>query len=325
MYVCIQLVAVLADRELLVVVDRDVDLLPAHRFVLWVVELRYVWVAEGLLRGEAFVGVELQEGLEQVERVIGGRGEHIPESLGLGGWERLEHGLRQGAVDGVDVVLSGSPNDLHDPVQLVECGCAWEDGLTQEQFSQDAAQTPHVDALGVLVAPEEDLGCAVPSGCHIVCEYGCLIGLFSVERTRKAVIRHLHVAFTVQQEVAGFEVAVEKICGVHVLEALEHLVNDVLFVYVFEDVRANHRVQVGVHEVKDEVDVTVVLGADNVLQADDVFMAGELLQKDDLAEGALRVGCVLEGVEIFLKGNDLLGLLINGLPHNTVGTLTYNN
>lgn len=66
----VQLVTVLADGELLVVINRDVDLLPAHRFILRVVELRHIGVAQGLISSQALVRVEVEETLKQVEGVI---------------------------------------------------------------------------------------------------------------------------------------------------------------------------------------------------------------------------------------------------------------
>lgn len=113
----------------------------------------------------------------------------------------------------------------------------------------------------------------------------------------------------------------EKIGRVHVLQTLETLVNDVLLVYVLENVCSNDRVQVSVHKVEHEVDVAIVLGSDCVLQSNDVLVAIQLLQKDDLAEGPLRIGGILESVEVLLQGDDLLGPLVNGLPDNTVRTL----
>lgn len=47
----VQAVAVLPDRELLVVVDRDVDAPSAHWLVLRVVELSHVRVPQGLFGG----------------------------------------------------------------------------------------------------------------------------------------------------------------------------------------------------------------------------------------------------------------------------------
>ena len=42
--VSVQLVAILANRELLVVIDWNVDATRAHWLVLWVVELSHIWV-----------------------------------------------------------------------------------------------------------------------------------------------------------------------------------------------------------------------------------------------------------------------------------------
>ena len=83
--------------------------------------------------------------------------------------------------------------------------------------------------------------------------------------------------------------------------------------------RAHHTRRARTKVLEDEVDVSVVLRADDVEQADDVFVPGELLQVHDLAEGALRVCRVAEGVEAFLQRYDVAGALVNGLPNNAVG------
>ena len=54
------------------------------------------------------------------------------------------------------------------------------------------------------------------------------------------------------------------------------------------------------HELEEEVDVLVVVGADGLVQLDDVGVV-ELFQDLDFAEGALGVGGVLEGVEDLLQ------------------------
>jgi len=69
---------------------------------------------------------------------------------------------------------------------------------------------------------------------------------------------------------------------------------------VFQNVGSDHRVQISVHEIKHQVDITVVFGADHILQANDIFVARQFLQEDDLAEGALRVSRILKCVEVFL-------------------------
>jgi len=53
-------------------------------------------------------------------------------------------------------------------------------------------------------------------------------------------------------------------------------------------------------------------------------MTSKLLQENDLTEGTLCVGSILEGVKILLQGNNFLGALVNSFPNDTVSTLTYN-
>lgn len=59
--VCVQLVSVLADRELLIVIDRDVDAARTHGLILRIVELRDVGVPQSLIGRQSSVGVELEE------------------------------------------------------------------------------------------------------------------------------------------------------------------------------------------------------------------------------------------------------------------------
>ena len=108
----------------------------------------------------------------------------------------------------------------------------------------------------------------------------------------------------------------------HVLQALEHLVDDILFVDVFQDVCADNRMQVSIHEVKKQVNVSVILCSNHVLEPNDVFMACQLLQEDDLAESTLGICCILEGIKVLFKRNNLLGPLVDSLPDNAISSLT---
>lgn len=92
---------------------------------------------------------------------------------------------------------------------------------------------------------------------------------------------------------------------------------------VLQNVCPDHCVQVCVHEVEHKVDVAVVLGADHVLQSNDVFVASQFLQEDNLAEGALCVRGVLEGVEVLLESDDFLCAFVDRLPDNAVSTFAY--
>ena len=77
-----------------------------------------------------------------------------------------------------------------------------------------------------------------------------------------------------EEDILRLDVAVDELRAVHELERLEDLVHNVLLVYVHEDVRADHRVQVRLHVVEGEVDVAVVVGLDDGEQPHDVVEIG---------------------------------------------------
>ena len=82
-YVGVEFVPVFSNRELLVVVDRDVNLSCADWLVIGVVELSYVWMPESLLCTQAFVRVELQQVSQHIQCVVWRSWEHVSEALGL--------------------------------------------------------------------------------------------------------------------------------------------------------------------------------------------------------------------------------------------------
>lgn len=109
----------------------------------------------------------------------------------------------------------------------------------------------------------------------------------------------------------------------HKLQALKYLVDDVLLVDILQDVGTNHSMQISVHEVEDKINVSVILSSDDILESNDVFMSRQLLQENDFSESALSVSCVLKRIKVLFQCDNLLGLLVDGLPHDTVSTLTF--
>jgi hypothetical protein len=69
-------------------------------------------------------------------------------------------------------------------------------------------------------------------------------------------------------------------------------------VNIFKDVCSDNCVQICVHEVKNQVDVSVILSSDNILESNDIFVTSQLLQKDDFSECTLCISGVLKSVEI---------------------------
>ena len=74
------------------------------------------------------------------------------------------------------------------------------------------------------------------------------------------------------------------------------------------------------HEVKHEVNISVIFGSNHILKSDYIFMSIQLLEKHNFSEGPLRVCRVLKGIKVLLERDDLLSPLVYGLPHDTVGS-----
>jgi hypothetical protein len=105
---------------------------------------------------------------------------------------------------------------------------------------------------------------------------------------------------------------------VHVFDALHGLVNDVSLVNVFENVSLDHCVQVRLHVVKDQINVSVVFSSNYVLQLDNVVVAVQFLKENNFSEGSLSIRGILKSIEYLLESDYLLGLFVNCLPNYTI-------
>lgn len=114
----------------------------------------------------------------------------------------------------------------------------------------------------------------------------------------------------------------QQVGRVHVLQALQHLVDDILLVDVFENVGSDDGVQIGIHEVEHQVNVSVIFRPNDILQTDDVLVTRQLLEENDLSESSLCIGGILKGVKVLLEGYDLFGALVDRFPDNTISSLT---
>lgn len=93
-------------------------------------------------------------------------------------------------------------------------------------------------------------------------------------------VAYFEVAVFVDENVAWLEVAVDDVCGVHVEEPPEDLVDEVLDVLVGEFLAGvDDAVEVCFHELGDDVDVVEAglgVGLVDVEEADDVLVLEEL-------------------------------------------------
>ena len=69
---------------------------------------------------------------------------------------------------------------------------------------------------------------------------------------------------------------------------------------VLEDVGSNDSMKISIHEIEDEVYISIVFGSYNILQANNVLVARQLLQEDDFPECTLAICRVLEGIKVLL-------------------------
>ena len=107
----------------------------------------------------------------------------------------------------------------------------------------------------------------------------------------------------------------------HVLQTFQDLVDYVLFVDVLEYISTNYCMKIRVHKVKDKVNVAVVLGADDVLQSNNVFVPGEFLQENNFSKSSLCVGRILKCVEILFERHNLFCPFVDCLPNDAVCSL----
>ncbi len=59
----------------------------------------------------------------------------------------------------------------------------------------------------------------------------------------------------------------------HVFQAFEHLVNDILLVDVFQYICSDNCVKISIHEIKHKVNIPIVFSSDYILEANDIFMS----------------------------------------------------
>ena len=108
----------------------------------------------------------------------------------------------------------------------------------------------------------------------------------------------------------------------HILQAFDQLVDDVPLVDVLQDVGPNHGVEICVHIIEYQVNVSVILCPDDVQQSDNVVMSIQLLEEDNLPECTLGISGILKGIKILFESNYFLCFFIDCLPHNSVGSFS---
>ena len=165
------------------------------------------------------------------------------------------------------IIWQGTQQFL-DQKQLVHLVIARKDRLPVDQFPQNTGNGPHVGTFAILGVAEEQLGRAVPACGDIVRDR--LVRLR--QQTGEAEVTQLELIALVDQEVFGLDVSVDDLVGMHVLNGLDELVNDLFDVFRVQTVGGLFQnVEQGfLHEFKHEVDP--VLTFESLFELYDVFV-----------------------------------------------------
>jgi hypothetical protein len=124
---------------------------------------------------------------------------------------------------------------------------SWEQRLAAEHLSQNAAHTPHIDSLCVLLECKHNFRGTVPSRSDVFCHETRVV-LGRRGRSCETKVADLQIAVGVQKQVGGLEIAVEDVRRVHGFECAQRLVDEVLTVVVGQLLCADNTVHVGFHE-----------------------------------------------------------------------------
>jgi hypothetical protein len=123
-----------------------------------------------------------------------------------------------------------------------------EQRLATQHLSQDTANGPDINGLGVLLEGQHNLRSSVPTGRDIFCHEARVVFLGGC-RASEAEIANLKVAIGIEKQVGWLEISVEYVCGVHSLEGTEGLVDEVLAMVIRQILCTNNTVHIGFHKL----------------------------------------------------------------------------
>ena len=161
--------------------------------------------------------------------------------------QAVQHCDGERGVDGLNIFVRGTPSHLEDTIQLVHCGASGEERSTGEELGQNTTNTPDIDSLCVAGRTKKDFGGAIPTGSNVLSQNGTggIGALQGGNRSGKTEISDLEEALGIQKQVGRLQITMDDPAAVHVFQGLQKLVDDVLFVDVFEDVGTDDSMEIG--------------------------------------------------------------------------------
>lgn len=126
-------------------------------------------------------------------------------------WERKEEETHVFAADGLDHVIGRRAQQLGDDGKLVDMIFTGEKRLAVEHLCENTAGAPDVDLDVVFLPCEHDLGGAIVSGRDVA-------GHLRVLDPGQTKIANFEIAVFVNQDIAGFKIAMHDTSRVHIFQ-----------------------------------------------------------------------------------------------------------
>ena len=264
---------------------------------------------QGLVGADAHLGPELQHPAQEVQsHLINLRQDHAQVLRGIDVKIRFVFWELGDAGPGA---LRGRTHQSEDFLELIFIRGAGEEWTACVHFRHDATSGPDINARVVGAAAKQDVRGAVPEGNDFVGE-----GVDGdAKRTSETKIGEFELAFVIDEEVLGFQVAVQNTIFVAKGNALKELVHEGFDGDVIELTASAPGIhvflQIFVHVFEDQHEF--VLGVDDIMEGDNVFVL-QLFHERDLADSRRR--CAFFRVQMnFLECDKLARLAIAPLEN----------
>lgn len=195
-----------------------------------------------------------------------------------------------------------------------------QDGLSQEQFREDAPRGPRVHGGAVRLRAEKQLGRAVPERDDSV---GQRARVFERARAREPEVRELQHAVVVDEQVRALDVAMQDVIQVAVVQAGQELLHVAFYLRdrEFDALASREAGQVVIHVLEHHVDAALVLRRHDLFHVDHVVVI-QRLQDLDLAYGGDGKALAF-ALELHLLQRDEAGIVSAAShEHLTVRSLT---
>jgi hypothetical protein len=93
----------------------------------------------------------------------------------------------------------------------------WEYRLANHDFGQNTAETPYVYTFIILVGPEQDFRCPIPTGSNVFGQYRRIIVVLG-DGSYESEVADLNKTLGVEEYVAGLQVPMDDFATVQILE-----------------------------------------------------------------------------------------------------------